>query len=220
MTESSAPPPSTLTPYLRRITLILAALVGVTWILGAFAITQLERVQDKSRDINEQALQSTLVLGQMAADLNAFRIQEARLTRGASGDDRVKGLAELGRLEARVEANSRIFESLDNSDDEMRLFMRFLTDWRNYFTKAWTLAQSPPPANSASSALLESKPPFEDGRLALGQLIRINVEQGKMAMEEAEQIYRTSMTLIITAMVLTTMIITGMLLLVIRHEAR
>ena len=208
------------TPYLRRIAVILAVLVALTWAGGIFAITQLGRVQEKSRDINEQALQSTLVLGQMATDLNAFRIREARLTRGAAGEDRQKGRAELLSLEGQMAANSRRFESLDASNEEMRLFMKFLADWRNYANRARAMAETPPPAASASDALLTSKALFENAGVVLAQLIRINVEQGRTALEEAEAIYRSSMSFIIAALVLSTMIITGMLLLIIWHESK
>ena len=103
----------TVTPYLRRITVVLAILVAVTWMLGLFSIIQLGRVQEKSRDIAEQALQSTVVLGQMASDLNAYWIRHAKLARRVAGERHGRGHAELRRLEGRMAANSRMFESLD-----------------------------------------------------------------------------------------------------------
>ena len=213
-----------MTPYLRRITLVFALLLAVIWALGLFAVTQLWRVQDKSRDINEQALQSTAVLGQMQADLFAYRLRENRPSRRANEERRDQARSEMGRLESRMIANSRVYESLDATDEEMRLFIKFLANWRILVAQSRALLAAPLSSGStqpaASPENLQIRASFEVASHALDQLIRINVEQGTASLAEAERIYRSSLTLIIIALILTSIMVTAMLMLITWHESK
>lgn len=216
-----------MTPYLRRITLVLALLLAVIWALGLFAVTQLWRVQEKSRDINEQALQSTVVLGQMQADLFAYRLRENRPSRRNTDERRDLARSEMDRLEARMIANSRVYESLDATDEEMRLFIKFLANWRIMVAQSRALLAASPPPQPVGTALpapspenLQIRASFELASHALDQLVRINVEQGTAALSEAERIYRSSLMLIVIALILTSIMVMAMLMLITWHESK
>ena len=219
-------PAPRVTPYLRRITLVFALLLAVIWALGAFAIAQLWRVQDKSRDINEQALQSTVVLGQMQTDLYAYRLRENRPSRRVDNERREQARSEMDRLEARMIANSRVYESLDTTDEEMRLFIKFLVNWRALVSQSRTFLAAPPlppvtaPSPTPSPEAQKMRASFEVASHALDQLIRINVEQGTASLAEAERIYRSALVFILAALILTSIIVVAMLMLITWHESK
>ncbi len=217
MTRPAPPWP----PYLRRITVALAVLTGVTWMLALFALTQFGRVQEKFRDIQEQTLTTTQVLGQIAHDLSAFRIAEGRAIIGIGSESPLQIQAELVELEGRIRANVRVFQSLDNSDEEMRLFMKFLADWYSYSRMATdSVAGARLPGKSGVALLTATKPLFGDADTTLAQLIRINMEEGRTTREDAEQIYRNSIALIFATVAAATVLILGMLLRIVWHESR
>ena len=228
MTDHVKPAAPRMTPYLRRITLVLALLLAVIWALGVFAIAQLWRVQDKSRDINEQALQSTVVLGQMQTDLYAYRMRENRPSRRIDDERREQARLEMDRLEAHMIANSRVYESLDATDEEMRLFTKFLANWRALVSQSRALLAAPPPslpqgtgnppASSPESQRMRAS--FETASIALDQLIRINVEQGTASLAEAERIYRSALAFILGALILTSIMVVAMLMLITWHESK
>lgn len=216
------PPRGTLTPYLRRIAMAMAVLVAVTWVLGLFAITQLGRVQERSRDTNEQALQSAQVLGQMAIDVATLRILEGRSLLDLSEVEPLQRRAEFRGIESRITTAIRRFESLDSSDEEMRLFMRFLSDWYAYDRLARASIERPPSGGRRGvvPVLVQSKERFDAASATLAQLVRINVEKGRAAQQDSEEIYHSSVILIAAAMAAATLLITAMLLLIVWHESK
>ena len=218
----SLPPVKVAWPrYLRRITVILAVLAGVTWILAIFAVTQFGRVQEKFRDIQEQTLTTTQVLGQITHDLSAYRIAEARVIIGIGSESPLQTRADMVELEGRIRANIRVFQSLDNSDEEMRLFMKFLSDWYSYSRMVKeNVAGMTHPGRSGIALMTATKPLFSSADITLNQLIRINVEEGRTTREDAEQIFRSSITLIFAMAGLATLLILAMLLRIVWHESR
>ena len=134
----------------------------------------------------------------------------------------------MERLEARMIANSRIFESQDVTAEEMRLFMKFLVNWRTLVGQSKAVLAAPPlpplaggmPPPTPSPEMLQIRASFEEARSALDQLTRISVEQGAVALTEAERIYRSSETYIIIALILTSLIVIAMLTLITWHEAK
>lgn len=209
-----------LSRYLRRITVTMAVLVAVTWGLGLFAIGQLGRIYHQSMDIQENILPAMLVLGQIANGLHGMRILEVRLMVAGADDPPEARKADLSVIEGQIIAGIRQFQSLDVSDEEMRLFMNFLGDWYGYQRHVRASLDHPVSQKTAWDALGQRNSAFVSAIATLGQLNRVVSEDGRLMREDTQQIYQSSQSLILVTLTLATILILGMLLRIVWHEAR
>lgn len=222
MTMRSTPAGRWLPPFLRRVTVCFTILMFIIWMNGVFAIYQLNRVDAESKDIQEQAVGSTAVLGQLAADLSAFRAVEAThiLSRGA--DERIQWEGQMKQLQTRITYNIRQYESLDSTAEEKRLFLRFLAGWYAYdrHSKARIEELAANDIAEATAAFAATEPVYGQASQTLAQLIRINVERGREIYEESDGIYRSSVWFIVIAAGLGSLLVIGMLVAMAWHEER
>jgi hypothetical protein len=218
--SSAQPRRKRLSRYLRKITIAMAILVALTWALGLFAISQLERVHGTAQNIQENLLPATQSLGWIARNLYNMRVIEARLLLGGGNVSWEQGIAEVQLLDGRITANIRTIQSLDNSDEEIRLFMSFLADLYTYRRRLKANLEHPTTPGAASASLRRSQAAFDSAVATLTELNRVAGEDGRLLREDAEQTFVSACNLILATLGLATLFIVGMLLHIVRHESK
>jgi hypothetical protein len=212
-----------LSRFLRRVTVCFALLVVLTWANGFFAIAQLGRFDDESHDAIEGGLASTAVLGQLASSLASFRTLEATALAAAAlpGTDRpVPVDRQRDRLREQVERLSRQYESLDSSDEQKRLFMRFLTGWYDYEARSRLVyrALATGQRAAAQSAFAADRDAFDDASAAVAELIRITTVHGHAIEEDLHGIFRSSLWFLLAAAAGISILVVGLVVAFADHE--
>jgi hypothetical protein len=191
-----------LSRFVRKTTACYALLFVLTWANGLFAIAQLGRIDGQSHDAIDGGLASTAVLGQLSGALNAYRAEEAREL-GPPGSSRAAEdrNGNRQRLQTNILRLARQYESLDSSDEQKRLFMKFLTAWYTYERQAKLTFDAISDKNSprAAAAFGENGEVFDEASTALSGLIRITIEHGRFIEDDLHGIYRSSLWCLLAA---------------------
>ena len=227
MTDGPAPPlppranqsaRRPLSRFLRRVTVCFALLLILTWANGFFAIAQLGRFDDESHDAIEGGLASTAVLGQLAGSLASFRTLEATALAATDRPDPVDRSRD--RLREQVERLSRQYESLDSSDEQKRLFMRFLTGWYDYEARSRVVYQALAKGQraAAQTAFAAERDAFDDASAAVAELIRITIVHGHAIEEDLHGIFRSSLWFLLAAAAGISILIVGLVVAFADHE--
>ena len=223
-TQDSAPigERRSLTPFVRRVTVCFALLFVLTGANGVFAIAQLGRIDDGSQDALVQGLTSAAVLGQLAANLQALRAAEATQLLNPPPTDLLTQDAERKQLLARLTKNAREYELLDSSDEQKRLFMKFLVNWYPYARQSQTVfdALADQDTAKAVAAFVNNKIVFDEASASIAELVRINIQQGPVIHEALNSIYKSSLWFILASVSGVGIMILGMALAVAWHEER
>jgi hypothetical protein len=215
MTDNPQPP----SRFVRRVSVCFALLFVLTWVNGIFAVAQLGRIDDESRDALEGGFAATAVLGQLSSNLMAFRALEARQLVRPGPNDRLAIEAERKQLLGQVTANIRQYESLDSSDEQKRLFMKFLANWYVYARQSQA-ALGPPSAKESgtAAAFADNRTAFDDASATIGELIRLSIEHGRVIHEDLHGIFRSSVWFLLIAAAAVSLLIVGMVMAVASHD--
>jgi methyl-accepting chemotaxis protein len=211
-----------LSPFVRRVTVCFALLFVLTGANGVFAIAQLGRIDDGSQDAQIQGLASAAVLGQLSATLQALRAAEAAQLLDREATDLLTQEAERRQLLARLTKNVREYESLDSSDEQKRLFMKFLANWYVYARQSQTVfeAVAHQDKTKASAAFIKNKVIFDEASETIAELFRINIQQGQVIQQTLHGIYKSSLWFILVSVGAVGLMIIGIVLAVAWHDER
>jgi methyl-accepting chemotaxis protein len=218
MTETTKP----LSRFVRRVSVSFALLFVLTWVNGIFAVAQLGRIDDGSRDALDGGFAATAVLGQLSSNLSAFRTFEANHLISPRKNDLATLDAERTQFLTQMTKNIRQYESLDSSDEQKRLFMKFLSNWYAYARQSRTVFAflSARETNEALAAFVDNRASFDEGRSAIDELIRISIEHGRVIHEDLHDIYRSSVWFLLIATAAISLLIACMLIAVAWHDEK
>lgn len=194
----NAPRRKRFSPSARRVTVCFAFLFFLTWVNGLFAIAQLQRIDDGSLDAIEGGMASAAVLGQLAADLQAYRTIEATQLVGGAGN-RFDRQDNRRLLMERMTRNIRQYESLDSSDEQKRLFMKYLDGWYDYLGRSQKIFDAVAKGDTARAAALfaADRQVFEETSGSIAELVRINAEHGRVVHQSLHDIFTSSLWVIL-----------------------
>lgn len=216
MTDLPKPP----SRFLRRVSVCFALLFVLTWINGVFAIAQLNRFDSESRDALDGGFAATAVLGQLSSSLSAFRALEASQLIQPQSRDRPALETERKRLLDQLTRNIRRYESLDSSDEQKRLFMKFLNNWYAYARQSQAVFDtlSAKETAKATEIFAGNRASFDEASASIGELIRISIEHGRVIHEDLHGIFRSSLWFLLIAAAAVSLLIVGMVMAVAWHE--
>ncbi|MDR3440903.1 MCP four helix bundle domain-containing protein [Telmatospirillum sp.] len=218
---TASPPPKPLSRFVRRVTACFALLFVLTWANGIFAIAQLGRIDSESRDAIDGGMASTAVLGQLAASISAYRLLEAsQLLEPRARDDRTPRDDDRKSLLVQIEKAARQYESLDSSDEEKRLFMKFLTGWYDYQRHSQSVFATLSAGDSRAAAALfaANRPIFESADATIGELIHITIGRDHVIEEDLHGIFRSSLWFLLAAVAGISLLIVAIVLAVAWHD--
>ncbi|MTJ82789.1 MAG: hypothetical protein F8N37_17515 [Telmatospirillum sp.] len=208
-----------LSRFVRRVTACFALLFVLTWVNGVFAVTQLNRIESEAHDAIEGGLASTAVLGQLSSAIAGYRALEAAQIAQPSRDP-LEREAERRQLQAQVSKLSRRYESLDSSDEQKRLFMKFLAGWYDYDRRSQAVFQALSAGNrpAALAGFQDGRQGFNEASDTIGELITITIQHGRVIEEDLHGIFLSSLSFILTAVSAVSLLIVGIVLAVAWRE--
>jgi methyl-accepting chemotaxis protein len=210
-----------LSRFVRRVTACFALLFVLTWANGIFAVAQLARIDSESRDAIEGGMASTAVLGQLTASISAYRLLEAgQLLDPQADGGRMARDGDRTSLLIQIEKTARQYESLDSSDEEKRLFMKFLTDWYDYrrHSEIVFATLSAGDSHAAAALFAADRPIFESADGTIGELIHITIGRDHVIEEDLHGIFRSSLWFLLVAVAGISLLIVAIVLAVAWHE--
>ncbi|HXP97859.1 MAG TPA: MCP four helix bundle domain-containing protein [Telmatospirillum sp.] len=208
--------------FVRRVSVCFAVMFVLVWVNGLFAATQLGRIDDESRDALDGGFATTAVLGQLSSNLAAFRALEASHLVHPKTRDRLALDAERRQLSEQLTKNIRHYESLDSSDEQKRLFMKFLTNWYAYARQSqtvFTFLENQEVAK-ATKAFDDNRPAFDEASATIGELIRLCIEHGRVIHEDLHASFLSSLWFLLIAATAFSLLIVGMVMAVAWHDER
>jgi methyl-accepting chemotaxis protein len=206
--------------FVRRVSVCFAVLFVLIWVNGIFAITQLSRTDDESRDALDGGFAATAALGQMSSNLAALRTLDAGHLLHPVTTDHLAFDAERKQLTEQLTKNIRQYESLDSSDEQKRLFMRFLANWYDYARRSQAVFDdlTDKDTTKAIAVFDGTRAVFDEASATLGELIRISVEHGRVIQEDLHGIFLSSLWFLLIAAGVFSLLTIGMVVAVAWHE--
>lgn len=164
----------------QKLTVSLAVLAWIALLNGAFAIYQINQLNEQSGDILDQTMASIAVAGRLSTDLEGMRAAEASGILLTSAQDRSRWLNRLDDMDARIVAGLRQYESLDSSTEQKRVFVDFLTYWYSYSNSLKDIPNHPARSTAeATEAFNQNALAYRRAAQALERLSFLAQEEGR-----------------------------------------
>ena len=201
-----------------KIIAAFACVLITTISLGLLAQNRLSAVNDAAAEIRDNWLPSTRLLGKIAQISELYRQQEAASILATGKEALDKQESAMKATLDKLEAARREYEPMISPGEERRLADEAIKAWKDYLAeheKLMVLARNDQDAE-ATDTYLKMRPVFAKYRDALQADIDFNVAEGVKAANLGAQIYRTTQSLIIGALLLAAFLCTAAGFIIIR----
>jgi methyl-accepting chemotaxis protein len=190
-----------------KIPLGFAVVLLIVLILGVLSINRLSAVNDNAAEVRDNWLPSTGQMSKLLTSIYSFRLREARyLLTAADGGDLDKAQADIDAGIQRIAKTRADYTPLiaPGTEDE-RLIRQFDQEWAVYgplTAKMLALAKSHDAKAATAFFNNESRESFDRAIKALNDDADVNVREGKKAADRGAEIYETTKTIVIVAMLI------------------
>ncbi|RIV80124.1 methyl-accepting chemotaxis protein [Aurantiacibacter xanthus] len=199
-----------------------SAILLLTAILGGVGITQISSVNNQSTVIAENWMPSIDAIHKINTATSDLRVKEFRHVVSTTAADMNAAEQDMTEILSRMEEDRKKYDALIASDEERAIYDEFGQQFDQYM-KAHDaiIALSRQNQNEAASQALASSLQLYDAYSAtLMKLVKLNVDGGRKASAEANEIYSNARMLFIALIVLALVVGVAAALLVTRSVLR
>ena len=188
-----------------RLALAFGILLGLSAVVGGYAILQLGVVRQASSEITDKWMEGVRITSQMNTDASNFRIAEAKHILATEPEDKARYAAELKVIASALQANADQYQSLIASPDERKIFDDFKRERQRYLDEHQRLLRMSTSSETEDARALlayNSQKKYEGASQALRRLVDFNIAGGKAAGDTAQTTRETARRGIVLALLL------------------
>jgi methyl-accepting chemotaxis protein len=183
-----------------------ASVLVVVCGLGGFAIERMGTVNDAAADIRDNWLPSAVAIGRLIAEINQYRLIEARYILFAGTTEGSAVEAEMTKSAEAILKLRTAYEPMVTAGEERNLVTSFDTSWQDYLTVHKELMSASRKDDAAKATELyasKGRTVFNQARDSLRADMDLNERSGRSAADHGAEIYSSARIGVIGALLLT-----------------
>ena len=198
-----------------RLALMSGFLLFMLCGLGIFSLVQMDRINTTSSELAQLWLPSTRYTMRLRAVCANFRIAEIQYISSTEEEQRLKYKKMINENLERLEEISDKYVPLISLPAEREMYAKFENQWKEYLRvheQLFQLAQENQLEQARALLSSTSRSLYDENADILMELVELNTEGGNKASAYGDELYNSSRTLVISALVLA--LIIGVLLVI------
>jgi methyl-accepting chemotaxis protein len=181
-----------------KLMVVVLTVIGLSTVLGIFAVGQLSKVNDVSADISGNWMPSVQMLGKIQASVNYFRRADLAHILAADRDTmaRYERMSEQSAAQL-AEAQAK-YEKVITTEEERRLYDKFRAAWSSYVEAHRQIIAASQANKKAEATTInaETLKLFNEAMTTLEQDIELNNKGAGEATTRSVEIYKSARFLI------------------------
>lgn len=178
-----------------KLFVLLAVLLAGIVIVGMFSLKRMAQINDKSSEISDNWLPSTVAVQSLNTMTSDFRIYEISHIYSEDPASLRENEQHLQSIRQQLDAGMKKYEKLISNPEERTIYDTFVRDWKKYLEINMRIMQLSNRLRTEEAAKIlrgESRDLFNSASAALLKAVDYNVRKGTEASEQADQVYESS----------------------------